>query len=58
MAHANPVGGATVFFDDPAPSDGVPEDTFSPDGWPGVVRFTGPGDTYGSGVVIDIDADA
>ena len=57
MAHANPVGGATVFFDDP-PTGDIPEDTFTLDGWPGVIRFVGPGDTYASGVVIDIDLDA
>jgi hypothetical protein len=72
MAHANAVTGATVYVDDgtggmagiPAPDGSgsnpvvVPEDTFTPDGWPGAVRFTGPGDTFGSGVVIDIDSDA
>ena len=66
MPHANPLG-ATVYVDDGtagmAPADGsapvaVPEDSFTPDGWPTAIRFTGPGDTYGSGVVIDIDSDA
>jgi len=61
MAHANNITGATVYVDDgtggygPAP---VPEDTFTADGWPTTDRWTGPGNTFGSGVVIDIDLDA
>ena len=60
MPHANAVTGATVYIDDSGGDPGavaIPEDTFTPDGWPGAVRFVGPGDTYGSGVVLDIDAD-
>ena len=59
MAHANPVSGATVYIDDSLPSVvDVPEDTFTADGWPTTVRFVGPGDSFGSGVVLDIDSDA
>ena len=60
MAHANPIGGSTVYIDDSGNDSGnaaIPEDTFTADGWPTGVRFTGPGDTYGSGVVLDIDGD-
>ena len=60
MAHANPVTGATVYIDDSGTDPGtvIPEDSFTPDGWPTAIRFTGPGDTFGSGVVLDIDSDA
>ena len=59
MAHANSTGGATVYVDDLGGAGGifVPEDTFTPDGWPTTDRFTGPGNSYGSGVAIDIDLD-
>ena len=61
MPHANPITGATVYLDDNGTGDGnvaVPEDTLTSDGWPGAIRFVGPGDTFGSGVVLDIDSDA
>jgi hypothetical protein len=69
MAHANPVTGATVYVDDGTAGMagtgiagtveiGVPEATFTPDGWPTTDRFTGPGNSWGSGVVTDIDSDA
>ena len=48
------LGTGTPGVGDPA----VPEDTLTRDGWPTTIRFVGPGDTYGSGVVIDIDSDA
>ena len=59
MAHANAFG-ATVYLDDNGtmPDSAVPETTLTVDGWPTTDRFVGPGDTYGSGVVLDIDADA
>lgn len=68
MAHANAVTGATVYIDDGTNGMagtgtagtveiGIPEDTFTPDGWPTTIRFVGPGDSYGSGVVVDIDSD-
>ncbi len=54
MAHANSTGGATVYVDDLGGAGGifVPEDTFTPDGWPTTDRFVGPG-TY----LVDIDLD-
>ena len=46
--------GATVYVDDLGGAGGifVPEDTFTPDGWPTTDRFVGPG-TY----LVDIDLD-
>jgi hypothetical protein len=63
MAHANSVTGSSVYIGDGTDGmvsgDGIiPEDTFTSDGWPTTIRFTGPGDTFGSGIVIDIDSDA
>lgn len=69
MPHANPVTGATVYIDDGTNGYagvsvagtveiGIPEDTFTPDGWPTTIRFVGPGDSYASGIAIDIDLDA
>lgn len=69
MAHANSINGATVYVDDgtngyagtgtPGTVETPPPETsFTPDGWPTTDRFVGPGDTYGSGVVVDIDLDA
>ena len=61
MAHANAIGGSTVYIGDSGTDTGtavIPEDTFTPDGWPTSVRFTGDGDTYGGGTVLDIDGDA
>ncbi len=63
MAHANAAGGATVYIGDgdlgmlgPGGVNGtqlfIPEDTFTPDGWPTTDRFVGPG-TY----LVDIDLD-
>ena len=68
MAHANAINGATVYVDDgtngmagvgtPGTVETIaPETTFTPDGWPTTDRFVGPGDTYGSGIVVDIDLD-
>jgi hypothetical protein len=68
MAHANAVTGASVYVDDGTNGYagsgtagtveiGFPETSFTPDGWPTTDRFVGPGDTFGSGIVIDIDLD-
>lgn len=65
MAHAcaarsvasRPENGATVYIDDIGVDIVIPEDTFTPDGWPTTIRFVGPGNTFGSGTVIDIDSD-
>ena len=52
--HSNSLTGTTVYIDDVTV---VPEDSFTPDGWPTNIRFVGDSDTFGSGVVIDIDTD-
>jgi hypothetical protein len=68
MAHANSISGATVYIDDGTNGYagtaaagtveiGIPETLFTPDGWPTTDRYVGPGDSYGSGVVVDIDLD-
>ncbi len=53
MAHANAIGGATIFIDENVAVP--PEDTvFDPDGWPlPGIRLVG----GGASVVVDIDAD-